>query len=238
MNKSEIKEILMSMRTTENESKVNNLLGKIDIIEDSKLEAMISQIGDNETDIRDYLQKKLEDKKEYGSKEHIPINDMFTYGVTGNCIHLHMPVDLHDMIKENGISRTIDIVNLQLLDAIERVRIMQNDGYYKFQEMESLYMISPILGLKERKFLNNLDFKTKSYNVKELKDEKFVSEHPEAQLATRIFGKDQNVGTAIIGLDVVNTEEWQEKRKAQVKALEEKGIKLDDKYKNKGEKDE
>ena len=70
-----------------------------------------------------------------------------------------------------------------------------------------------------------------SYGRRELQDLKFVSEHLEAQLATYIFGNDSNIGTAIIGLDVINSAKWQEKRKAKVKEFEEKGITLDSKEK-------
>lgn len=72
---------------------------------------------------------------------------------------------------------------------------------------------------------NCLNRKSKeTYKKQELQDDKFISEHPEAQLAIRIFGKENNVGSAIIGLDVINSDEWQEKRKAQIKEFEEKGI--------------
>lgn len=226
LTKNEIKKILMSMRTADNESTINNLLGKIDILPDEKIDFMVKQIGDNEESVRDYLKTKLEKRHDHGHSEHTPINEMFTYGIAGNSIHLHMPIDLHQMMAEEGLSRTIDTVNLQLLDAIEKIRKLQNEGYYKFKGIDSIYMISPILVGRELRFLNELDFKTQTYKNKDLKDEKFVSEHPEAQLATHIFGKEKNIGTALIGLDVVNSNEWQEKRKARIKGFEEKGIKL------------
>ncbi len=227
MTKKEIKKILMSLRTSNNDNIVNNLLGKIDLLTDEKITSMVNQIGDSEESIRNYLQTKLEKQQEHHHEKHTPINEMFTYGIAGRSIHLHMPIDLHQMISEKGISKTIDTVNLQLLDAIERIRKLQNEGYYKFKEKDSIYMISPILVGRKIKFLNGLDFKTQTYKKKELKDDRFVSEHPEAQLAIHIFGKESNVGTAIIGLDVINSDEWQKKRKTQVKAFEEKGIKLD-----------
>ena len=37
LNKSEIKNILFSMRTAENEEIINNLLGKIDLLSEEKL---------------------------------------------------------------------------------------------------------------------------------------------------------------------------------------------------------
>ena len=234
MNKKEIKEILISMRTAENEKKINNLLGKIDLLTDEKIETLVSQIGDNEESIKEYLSKRLEERKEVG-EEHIPINEMFTYGVTENVIHLHMPIDLNKMLSEMGYSKTISTVNLQLLDAIERIRKMQKDGYYKFEGKSSIYMISPILRGKEIDFLKDLDFDTKVLKKDKLQDEEFVEQNDEAKLATKIFGKDKDIGTATIGLDVVNSEEWQAKREAKVKEFEEKGIKLDT---GKGEKDE
>ena len=48
LNKNDIKRILMSMRTAQNENQVNNLLGKIDLLPEEKLQTMIAQIGDNE----------------------------------------------------------------------------------------------------------------------------------------------------------------------------------------------
>ena len=130
LNKNDIKRILMSMRTARNENQVNNLLGKIDLLPEEKLQAMVVQIGDNEESIKKYLEGKLAEKNNIRHEEHTPINDMFTYGISGSCIHLHMPVDLHEMISKNGIKKTVDTVNLYLLDAIERIRKLQNDGFY------------------------------------------------------------------------------------------------------------
>jgi len=227
LNKHEIKQLLMSMRTYDNESQINKLLGKIELLSDEKIETMVIQIGDNEESIKKYLQKKLEEKQEHNNEEHIPINKMFSYGISGGCIHLHMPVDLHQMMKEKGPSKTISTVNLYLLDAIERIRMLKNEGYYKFKGKDSIYMISPILVDREMRFLEELDFKTQIYKKGELQDADFLSVHPEAQLATHIFGNNSNVGTAIIGMDIINSDEWQEKRRAQIEEFAEKGITLD-----------
>ena len=228
MTKNEIKKILMSLRTAENDSKVNNLLGKIDLIAEEKLSSMVSKIGDNEESIKNYLLERLNKKEEKSVNEHTPINEMFTYGISGNTIHLHMPVDLHDMIAKKGILKTVDTVNLQLLDAIDKINKMKNEGYFKFLGKENIYMISPILVGRELKFLNELDFKTNSYKKSELQDEKFVASHPEAMLATYIFGKETNVGTATINLDKVNSKEWQKKKEDKVKEFNKKGIELEE----------
>lgn len=225
MNKNEIKKILMSMRNADNEEKVNNLLGKIDLLPEEKLEEMIAQIGDNEESIRKYFEEKLNRQHNIHEK-HTPINKMFEYGMTGNCAHLHMPVDLHEMLAEIGIKNTIDTVNLYLLDAIDRIGKLKDDGFYKLNGIDSIYMISPILVGRELKFLEELDFETQSYKKKELKSEEFLAAHPKAQLATHIFGKDKNIGTAKISLDKINTPEWQNKKNKKVKEFESKGITL------------
>lgn len=226
MNKNDIKRILMSMRTAQNENQVNNLLGKIDLLPEEKLQTMIAQIGDNEESIKKYLEGKLKNQNNHEHEEHTPINKMFTYGLSGSCIHLHMPVDLHEMMSKKGIKKTVDTVNLYLLDAIERIRKLQNDGFYRFDGKDSIYMISPILVGREMKFLEDLDFETHSYRKKELQSEEFVAEHPEAQLAVHIFGRNSNVGTAKIGLDVINSQEWQDKRNKKVEEFGEQGITL------------
>lgn len=232
MNKSDIKRLLISMRTADNEKQINNLLGKIDLLSEEKIESMSSQISNDEDGIKKYLQEKLNENRSHEHQEHIPINEMFTYGISGNSIHLHMPVDLHQMMNEKGISKTIDTVNLYLLDAIERIRKMQNDGFYNFRGKNSIYMISPILFGREMNFLSGLDFKTQIYKKKELQDEQFVKNHPEAQLATHIFGKEKNVGTAIIGMDVINSDEWQVKKSNQIEAFRKKEIVIEQSEEN------
>lgn len=222
MNKKEIKNILMSIRTSDNEKYVNNLLGKIDLLSESKLESIVAQIGDNEECIKKYLQENLMQ----GHEEFTPINELFSYGISDNAIHLHLPVDLHQMMSEKGIRKTIDTVNLYLLDAIERIRKMRQEGYYKFTEKDSVYMLSPLLVNREREFLNELGFETQVYKKHELQNEQFVAEHKEALLANIFFGKDKNVGVAIIKLDKTNSKQWQEKRLEVIENFKQNGITL------------
>lgn len=71
-----------------------------------------------------------------------------------------------------------------------------------------------------------MDFSTKSYKKKDLQNTEFVSKDPEAKLATHIFGTNKNVGIAKIGMNIINSSEWQDKRKLQVKEFEKNGISL------------
>lgn len=223
MNKNDVKRILMSMRNSQNEAQVNNLLGKIDILPEDKLQEMIAQIGNNEESIRNYLNQRLNERPNNGHEKHEPINEMFTYGTAGNCIHLHMPVDLHQMMQERGLRKTFATVNLHLLDAIERVKNMQNNGFHKFRGKKEIYMISPVLVGAQIKLLSGLDFETHSYARTDLQSREFLRKHPEAQLAKHIFGEDKNVGSAKISMKTINSEEWQKKRRAKVEELEKMG---------------
>ena len=228
MNKKDIKTILMSMRTSENDAMINKLLGKIDMIDDIVLQNAVEQVGGTKEDVRAFWEKKISGKRYDKTEKHIPINDMFFYGISENNIHLHLPVDLHQMISQKGISRTIDIVNLYLLDAIDRLKALKDEGYYKFQGKTGIYMISPLLAGRERKFLEDLDFSTRIYKKKELNNEEFLKENIEAKLATDVFGKGKQVGVASIKFDTISSKEWQEKKQQVVKDLKSKGITLNE----------
>lgn len=116
----------------------------------------------------------------------------------------------------------MDTVNLQLLDAIDKIKQLRDNGFYRFQGKDSIYMISPILIGREMKFLDSMDFQTQSYRKKDLSDAKFIQEHPEARLATHIFGKDRNVGTASIRFDTIFQKNGKKKREKKFKNLRKK----------------
>ena len=226
MKKQEIKNILMSMRTQENDTLINNLLGKIDMMDEKSFQTALEKVGNNEEGVRKFFESKLSERHHNQSEEKFQINDMFTYGISGNCIHLHLPGDLHQMLAKKGLSGTINTVNLQLLDAIDKIKQLRDNGFYRFQGKDSIYMISPILIGREMKFLDSMDFQTQLYRKKDLNDDKFIEEHTEARLATQIFGKDKNVGTASIKFETISSKEWQEKKREKIQEFAKKGITL------------
>lgn len=227
MNKKDVKSILMSMRTQNNEEKINRLLGKIDMLDEETLQKAIQKVGETEEDIKAFFESKLKGESTH-QEEHTPINAMFSYGISDTCIHLHFPTDLHDMISQEGISRTIDKANLYLLDAIDRIKQLKSDGFYKFSDKDSIYMISHALIGRELEFLSKLDFKTRRYSSRELKSDEFLRNNPEANLAVQLFGNDKRIGTAKIDIDTIFSDEWQEKKQKIVLELTDKGITLSD----------
>ena len=227
MNKQEIKNILISMITQENDTLINNLLGKIDIMDEQSLQTAIEKVGNNEEGVRKFFEN-ISERHHNQNEENYPINDMFTYGISGDCIHLHLPGDLHQMLSEKGISATMDFVNLQLLDAIDKINELRNNGFYRVRGKDSIYMISPILIAREMKFLDSMDFNTYSYRKKDLSNDKFIEDNPEAKLAIRIFDKNKNIGIASISFETVSSQKWQDKKRQKVQEFVQKGITLQD----------
>lgn len=226
MTKKEIKKILMSMRTPENETVITPLLGEIDMMNEKTIQQHLQEIGDTEESVRNFFEKSISKALANTTEKHTPINDMFTYGTNGDCIHLHLPGDFHQMWNEIGPIKTISTINLNLLDAIDRIQKMRDDGFYKFKDKNSIFMISPILRGSELKFLENLDFETSLYKKKDLQDEEFVQGNHDAQLAVKIFGKDHSVGTASLKFEIMQTKDWQEKKTKKVAEFNKQGIVL------------
>ena len=224
MTKQEVKNILMTMRTPENESIINNLLGKLDMLNDNTLQAALDNVGNTEDDVRKYFTEQIAKKQSTQSEEKFPINEMFTYGISGDCVHLHMPVDLHKMISDKGRHATFDTVNLYLLDAIDKIKQLKDSNFYRLQSTNNIFMISPILYGHGLKFFESLDFVTNSYRKTDLKNNEFLTQNTEAQLATEIFGTDKNIASATISFDTISTPEWQDKKREKIEEFAKKGI--------------
>ena len=225
MEKKEVESILISMKAPDNAKIIDELLDKIKVIDDISFQNAVMQVGDTQETITEYFKNKISERQNNTAvQSHTPINKMFSYGVAGNCVHLHLPEDLHSMLEKNGISRTIDIVNLHLLDAIDKIKELKDKGHDEFQGKDSIYMISPILLGRELKFLKELDFETRTYKKKDLNNEEILINNSEAKFATRIFGKGRNVGIAQISFDLISSKEWQEKKEEKIKEFAKKGI--------------
>ena len=224
MNKIEVEDILISMRTPDNQETINNLLDKVRASDKTSLQNTIMQAGGTKEAITRFFESKISESQNNTIPKHTSINKFFSYGITGNCVHLHLPTDLHSMFTQRGISGTIDTVNMYLLDAIDKIKELKENGHDEFQGKDSIYMISPILLRRELKFLEELDFKTRTYKKQELNNQDFLKDNSEAKLAIQIFGKDKNVGTAQINFDLICSNEWQTKKEEKLKEFTSKGI--------------
>lgn len=150
---------------------------------------------------------------------------MFTYGIFKKSVHLHLPGDLHDVIAQKGIKNTVDTVNLYLLDALDRLKNLKDNVFYKLNNIENIFMISPLLSVKkELSFLEDLGFQTEYFSIQQLNNPQFIAENKSDKLATKIFGKGKKVGTASINFDTISSPKWQAKKQEKLKEFSEKGI--------------
>ena len=229
MNRNDVKRILYLLKTAETQAVIESVLQKVDRLTDENISQILSQIGDSEQAVKNYLDNLILEQivKKHEDNHKIPLNKYITYGLTGSTIHLHLPIDLHDEIKQNGINRTIDKLNLYLLDAIDQLVRLKQENYHVLDNIDSLYMISSILLKRELSFLQSLDFDTKTFSKKQLSDPNFLQNNSEAILATKLFGTSNNVSSAIISLDQVFSPEWQQKKEEAKSNIHKKGIFMD-----------
>lgn len=101
-----------------------------------------------------------------GSKEEkdkfIWLNELFSYGTTGETIHIHLLKGLNSKIKEMGPDLTLEYVNELLIDALNQIIELTNIEDYK-----TVFAVSPLLSVgKFREKLELLGFKTEDAHPK------------------------------------------------------------------------
>ncbi len=143
MTKIKVKELLMNMRTSENEAPVNYLLGLLDMLSDEEFITKLEQLNITDENIEQFLIKQIEKVRiqEENSDSFIPLNKMFCYGRTGNTIHMHLiSKDLRGLKNELGDEAFYKFFKDQLEDFLFKLQeILKNDS-----SIESLFAVSPI----------------------------------------------------------------------------------------------
>lgn len=224
MDKAYVMSLLMSMRNEENADAVNNLLGTLDMKSEEEVQKLIKNHGGTKEAVKSVLENAIVKKMRTNEEKHQPINDMITYGRTRGTLHLHLPGNLMRVMKERGLTGTMDLVNAKLLDALERIGKMKQVDDPRTKGVDQVFMISPILIKRELEFLEQFDFQTGLITKKQLKDPKFVAEHPETELPIRIFGTDRNVGFAKLPIEMLQDKNWQEKKNVKMQEFKDKGV--------------
>lgn len=238
MNKKEVKKILFSIRTSENEAIVNNILGEIDMMTEEKVEAKTKNVS--EIKVKQYFEMKIE-KKQNVTSHFIKVNDFFEYGINGGVVHLHLPGDFHRMFKENGKLKASAIIAKNLIDAATRINNQRNMGDSRLEKCTSMYMVSPIFYsptfypkvLRDRKLRDNIKvetpifkifklmgLETTTYTREELQNSDFIQNNKEAERAVKNFGTNRDVGVAMLSFDKFNSKKFQTRLKRFNKILE------------------
>lgn len=93
----------------------------------------------------------------------IPINDVFSYGIENQTVHIHIPYRIDKKIKEKGLKYTIEYINENLFDALQKLLEVSK----KNTEIRKIFAVSPLLSqpiFRER--LEVLGFKTEPADKK------------------------------------------------------------------------
>lgn len=216
MTKKELKEIIMSMRTPQNERSVNYLLGAVDVIPEDRIKG------------KHITPKKIEEKiqmlnNKYRQKNP-QINEFFHYSIENDSVYLHYPHDLHLLISKYGRYKTIIEVYTWLIDAIEGIIDMkffhtEVTKDKKYTDLKYLKMVSPLLMKPQLRYLERLNFNTHFYTKKQLRNNEVTLESEDVRKAIEIFQNNYNIGVAIIDFETMKTEQWKENLKCLKKEL-------------------
>lgn len=227
MDKKIIDKILSDLRNETNGSAIDMLVSRINGMSQEEIDLTVQKLGGTEEAIKNVLAEKVEQisrRNHMGHEPHKPINKLFSYGVSESTVHLHLPVMLQN-IRGKGISGKINTANRYLIDALDRVVKMKDSGDPRFRNVDSIYMISPILVGRELEVLKGLDFETESFDCR---NPETIGDREEAGFGKRLFPDAKSVGRARISIDRLKSKDWQDKRKDFVQRLEEKGAVLEE----------
>lgn len=222
-----IEKILSELRNDTNGVAIDHLTSRIKGMSQEELDMNVQKFGGTEESIKAVLKEKLDQlvrREHRGHEPHKPINKLFAYGISESTVHLHMPVQLMQ-IKGKGISGKVNTTNRYLIDAIERIVKLKDSGDSRFKNVESFYMISPILLGKELDVLSELDFETEYYDYRKPNT---IENKEEAGFGKRLFPDANGVGRAKISIEKIKSKEWQDKKDSFVEQLEAKGAILED----------
>lgn len=229
MNKNDVKKLLFSIRTLENQAEVNNMLGKIDMMTDEEIENKTKNFSKEQ--LEQFFKSKIENRtNSYFTK----VNDFFEYGISGECVHLHLPGDFHKMFEKLGKVKASATIAKNLIDAATKINNQRNSGDSRLANCTSLYMISPIFysptfypkilrnkDVRDNKKIETPIFKifklmgleTNTYTREELQNSEFVQNNKEAKLAAKNFGTNKDVGAAILSFEKFNSKKFQTRLK-------------------------
>lgn len=229
MNKNDVKKLLFSIRTSENTAEVNNILGKIDMMTDEEIENKTKNFSKEQ--IEQFFKSKIENRN---NSHFTKVNDFFEYGISGGCVHLHLPGDFHSMFEKLGKVKASAAIAKNLIDAATKINNQRNSGDSKLANCTSLYMISPIFysptfypkilrnkDVRDNKKIETPIFKifklmgleTNTYTREELQNSDFVQNNKEAKLAAKNFGTNKDVGAAILSFEKFNSKKFQTRLK-------------------------
>lgn len=168
MDKTMIIEILNSMRTEENNQKIDNAINKLNSVSNETIEKICA--GKSEDEIKQILENRaLGDKKE---KIRVDLNDMWYYGRDSNTVHVHLVLqDLHALKDKLGNEEFKKYMSNKLEDSLASLQ----EVFEKDETIEEVFAVSPIFYHEDwRDMFESLGFEKLEECLPGTKSEKFI----------------------------------------------------------------
>ena len=143
MLKENIKKLLIDMKTSDNESVINHILKSIEKISEEDLILTLDKYNVTEQNIEQFLRNRIEKQieKDKTHTEFTPVNQMFSYGRTGNTLHMHLiPKDLRGLKNELGDEAFYAFFKDQLEDFLSKLQSI----FLEDATIQTLFAVSPI----------------------------------------------------------------------------------------------
>lgn len=206
IKKEDVISVLQGLLTPSNENKISIYREKIIRMTEEQWqrflnEKSINSVEEIEKIVNELLARRNDDEK-------IKLNDLISYGISGNTLHIHVvPSDLHYMLSAKGMREG----KQYLIDALEQIKqIMQLEGYIN---IDKVFAVSPIMRRPITDIFEELGFSTRTINMEKAKDDE------ELQYFYEMFkGKEKKLGRAILTREQLFSNEWDQLKNFQKKS--------------------
>lgn len=203
IRKEEAISVLQSLLNTGNENKVKAYIEKIRGMTEEQWQKFLESKSIESVEQIEKMANELLGRRD--SNEKIKLNDLISYGISGNTIHIHVvPDDLHHMLSLKGMKQG----KQYLIDALEQIKtLMQQE---QFQNIDKVFAVSPIMRRPITSIFEDLNFSTRTINMEDAQNDE------ELQYFYEMFkGKGKKLGRAFLTREQLLSEEWEKLKNSQ-----------------------
>lgn len=196
VSRSMVEEALTRVTNNDNRQRIEELFRIISGIRDDEWETFIDYHNITPDNLTDVINSKIATNRPLDEHLFESINDLVSYGVSGETLHLHVvPPDLKPMMSY-GISKAFKLGNLKLIQALEETRnIVQMN-----ETIQTVFAVSPLLSMRQLQKM----FIALGFDVSKTTSEDLLRKFPD----------DKPVYQASLSRDKFLSREWEDTAKS------------------------
>lgn len=193
------------------QDKLSTYIDKISSMEQSEWEKFLTEKNIKTLeDVESFAKELFTRREKNNASKFEKLNDFVSYGIKGNTLHIHLvPSDIKGLMTKEGFK----ILELKLINALETINGMLSEDQ-NFNNIDTIYAVSGLIRKPLDKIFLNLDF-----DVRSLKTEKAKSD-AELSKFCEMFKDKKYIGRALLGREVLLSEEWNAKKDLRKSELE------------------